>query len=194
MMTALGRQSKRRGQELQGTAPARGRKKQKRPSDGLLPCVLPRAAADRAAALLMLEADLRGRPELRLLLERSGWPAHGRQESTSSGGASGGGLQPGSGNGNGSGEPAVGRHHQQHHLWQRLERVALGGEEAAEAAAADAGRAAAAEPSRFEPPQPRGRKHGKGRVLSAEERLVLGILSDPCFDFATRTALPGGGD
>lgn len=179
-MALLGRTSKKHAAELQDAAsgrPTKSRGKRHSAAEGsvLLPCVVPRAAADRAAQLLMLEADLRGRPELKALLERNDWPPprHGSSGDLDADAADGAG-----------GEPALGRHN--HHLWQRLERAAGRVEGAADDAAAAAAKAGA--PSEREQERERRRK-ARGRVLSAEELLVLGILSDPRWDYAGRTAL-----
>ena len=183
-MAQLGRQSKKNVSALVEASTTcgktrRGRKnwwRQAQAGSLLLPCVVPRAAVDRAAQLLMLEADLRGRPELHALLERSDWPPPGH-------GGAGAAADAGAGAAAG-GEPVLGRH--SHHLWQRLERAA--GQ--AEGGAADAAAAAAAAAGGKAGQAGARKRKGKGRVLSAEERLVLGILSDPRFDYAGRTVLP----
>ena len=144
-MGKLGSQAKRHGEVLQAAGPppsqgggssSRRRRPEQQPG-ALLPCVLPKAAMDRAAHLLLLEADLRGHPELRRLLGNSSGLTNGQQ----------GDMQQHARivmvSGNGSGEER-----QQH------------------------------------------RRRPQGRSLGGEERLVLGILSDPRFGFAAKTELP----
>ncbi|KAL4440032.1 hypothetical protein ABPG75_003033 [Micractinium tetrahymenae] len=189
-MTSLGRQARKHGRQLRdsGGQRRRGRRAQQAQQaeqaqqaaqQVLLPCVLSRAAVVRASALLMLEADLRGRPELQALLHKSGWtgPATAGSAGTHAGHAE-------------HAEHHLGRHNEQHALWQRLERsLAQVGGEGADAAAAPEqlqqqhAEAAAGSKKKL-------KRHRQGRSLNAEERLVLGILSDPRFDFAAKTALP----
>lgn len=191
-MASLGRQARRHGQQLResGGHRRRGRRAGQAEQAGqgeaaarqvLLPCVLSRAAVDRASALLALEADLRGRPELHALLHASVWkgPASARAA--------------GSPVGHAEHEGHLGRHSAHHVLWQRLERALTqtgGGDEGADADAA----AEQAQQSELatgnSSSRKKKRRHRPGRTLSAEERLVLGILSDPRFDFAAKTALP----
>ncbi len=179
-MASLGRQARRHGAQLResGSHWQRGRRGRPAPQPDqaarqvLLPCVLSRGAMDRASALLMLEADLRGRPELHALLHSSGW------------------TWPAEAGAAGAHAGHLGRHNEQHALWRRLERSlaqAMGGGEGADGQAEgeQPRQPAATGGSRREQ-----RRHRQGRSLSAEERLVLGILSNPRFDFEARTALP----
>lgn len=166
---SLGRQAQKHAAQLQEGGSHWQRRRRARPAEPaaaqvLLPCVLSRAAADRAAALLMLEADLRGRPELHALLHSSGWTG------------------PATAHTAGAAAAHPGRHNEQHALWRRLERgtaQAAGGGEGGDGEAAAGGGG-----------KKQAKRHRPGRSLSAEERLVLGILSDPRFDFAAKTALP----
>jgi hypothetical protein len=169
-LAALGRQAKRRGAQL---AAARGAGR--RDAAALLPCVLSKASLEKAGALLLLEAELRGHPELRPLLGRHAptQPPHGA-------GAGAGEGQHQRGDGELQQAPAQGhgRHTEQHQLWRRLER-------AMDAAGDGGGGGGGAIMAR--------RRRRPGRRLSQEERLVLGILGDPRFGFAALTALPYDG-
>jgi hypothetical protein len=205
-MGKLGSQAKLHGEVLQAAGPPHsqggGSGRRRRPElqpGALLPCVLPKAAMDRAAHLLLLEADLRGHPELRLLLGNLAGAASGQQ----------GDMQQHARivmiSGNGSGEeerqqlPQLGRHNQQHQLWQQLLRT-IGassngqqrdGEAAAPATAEQEAEAQQATQQQQQEQRHRhSRKRPQGRSLAGEERLVLGILSDPRFGFAAKTELP----
>ena len=183
-MRQLGRQAQKLGKQLAAQSGGGRRSAAGQGSSAtLLPCVLSRPAVERAAALLHLEAELRGRPELAVLLERSEWPH--RQ---GSGATAGDAADAADGQ-----QYRPGRHNEQHMLWQRLERAAaLGGGASNGDAAASPGAAAPpfGEAEGDAAVRKQRRQRRQGRHLSAEERLVLGILSDPRFDYASRTALP----
>jgi hypothetical protein len=77
------------------------------------------------------------------------------------------------------------RHESLERQWQRPQRTVDEGGDSQVSAAPDhlAPKAAAQAEARL-------KRHRQGRRLSAEERLVLGVLSDPRFSLAERMALP----
>lgn len=216
MMQQLGRQAKKHGQQLRESGGGRRRRKRgsaspAEPASGaadaeqpLLPCVLARSCTERAAALLHMEAELRGRPELQQLLERSGWPGTVTPAFPLAAGVSGGdggselhgqqpeqqAQQPPQPREADQAHQRLGRHPLHHLLWQRLERAAGSAGSSKPGAADEAAEAADGEAEPLVAAELPQRKHGKRRALSPEERLVLGILSDPRFDYRGRTTLP----
>lgn len=230
-MQQLGRQAKKHSQQLlhavggkrrrRGSGPADGAASSAVPEKPLLPSVLTRPSIERAASLLHMEAELRGRPELQALLQHSGWagkvaPAFRHASEGGDGDSlnhSTHSAQQDQEQQQAAGEQAqhqLGRHSLHHTLWQRLERAAGvsgsgapneavdsnsgstgSGEEQAGGAQADAqADAPDAAPLPDSLPESLPRKLRKRRALSPEERLVLGILSDPRFDYQGRTRLP----
>lgn len=233
-MKQLGRQAKKHSQQLlhavggkrrrRGSGPADGAASSAAPEKPLLPSVLTRPSIERAASLLHMEAELRGRPELQALLQHSGWAGKVAPAFRHAGdGGDGDSLkhsthlvQQDQEQQQAADEEAqhqLGRHSLHHTLWQRLERAAgvsgdsrgsgaqndavdsnsgstdSSGEQAGGAADVQADAPDAA-PLPDSLPESLPRKLRKRRALSPEERLVLGILSDPRFDYQGHTRLP----
>ncbi|EFN52867.1 hypothetical protein CHLNCDRAFT_58740 [Chlorella variabilis] len=205
-METLGHQAKKHSDQLlsgggagTGGSKAASRRRRQRGAEAqggvLLPCVLSKAALDRAAALLLLEADLRGHPELLLLLGKGSTPAAAQPAPAAAVAALPALGQEREEDGERQQQEqqaAAGRHNEQHQLWHRLER-ALAVVELGQAQAADAAAATAAADAQRAGAEAQLRRRRQGRRLSPEERLVLGILSDPRFDYGARTALLRGG-
>ncbi|PRW33128.1 CCA-adding enzyme-like [Chlorella sorokiniana] len=228
-MQQLGRQAKKHSAQLrQGVGSKRRRRGGGGAADGaapsstperpLLPSVLTRPSIERAASLLLMEAELRGRPELQALLERSGWPGKVSQPFRHNSESGDSGSHPHAlqseqqeqrqeeqqAEGEQS-QPQHGRHSLHQTLWQRLERAAggsgnssgggTGGSAHGQPAGSSEEQGGAAADAQAEAegelvPESLPRKLRKRRALSPEERLVLGILSDPRFDYRGRTSLP----
>ncbi|KAI3431678.1 hypothetical protein D9Q98_004724 [Chlorella vulgaris] len=203
-LASLSPQGKKHSEELQSAIAGSTQKRRRSgereraagPPDVLLRCVLSKAAVERAAALLMLEADLRGQPELQPLLGKGGPPhstaraAH-RQlqpQHVEAGMVNSEALEPEQVP-EGVLLPPQQPPAQPGQLWRRLEQAFAG--EAADVDDISDVAAAAAVAAEVVAAQTKLQRRRRGRKLSAEECLVLGILSNPRLGFAQATSLPG---
>jgi hypothetical protein len=203
-LASLSPQGKKHSEELQSAIAGSTQKRRRSgereraagPPDVLLRCVLSKAAVERAAALLMLEADLRGQPELQPLLGKGGPPhstaraAH-RQlqpQHVEAGMVDSEALEPEQVP-EGVLLPPQQPPAQPGQLWRRLEQAFAG--EAADVDDIPDVAAAAAVAAEVVAAQTKLQRRRRGRKLSAEECLVLGILSNPRLGFAQATSLPG---